>query len=183
MTETPVQLRYNCRWDGCEVALADAKEVYKHVFVDHVGSMAAGTISSCFWSGPQGSGPGCLTKRPKFSLLTHLNDFHCNHTALNRTQPVQPPEHPGYAPNAAVLAIKRHTNQQKVPLQHRSILSTSVRLTAAIIMRNLARESSSIKQFLENYESLLSEISMSEGDEGKIVAECLSLICEKNNNV
>ena len=29
-------------------------------------------ITSCIWGGPEGKGPGCQAKRPKFSLLTHI---------------------------------------------------------------------------------------------------------------
>lgn len=105
--------------------------------------------------------------------------------ALNQSQPaVKPPNHPGYAPNAALLAIRRHANIQKELLnynskisQNGSPLSTSVRLTAALILRNLASESSDMKQALESHESLLSEICMSSGrEEAKIIAECLSIL-------
>lgn len=58
-----------------------------------------------------------------------------------------------------------------------SPLSVSVRLTAALILRNLAAESTEVKQILSNYEQLLSEICMTNGrDESKIIAECLSLL-------
>lgn len=178
--------QYACDWNGCDKKFGEAKTVYNHVFEVHVGPIESGTLSSCLWSGPNGSGPGCLTKRPKYSLLTHLNDFHCNPIALgqaaNRCQLIKPPEHPGYAPNAALHAIKRHANAQlEVSNNHKtknnvSPLSVSVRLTAALILRNLATESSEMKEALENHEPLLSEICMSnERDEAKIIAECLSL--------
>ncbi|KAJ4452169.1 hypothetical protein ANN_03687 [Periplaneta americana] len=63
-------------------------------------------------------------KRKRFSLMTHLYDRHCNADvlrmmAVRRRQlsqsgrseippPQPPPPHPGYAPNAAFHAIKRH---------------------------------------------------------------------------
>lgn len=177
---------YTCEWNECNTKYTEAKRVYTHVFEAHIGPMDCYDVSSCLWSGPNGLGPGCLTKRPKYSLLTHLNDFHCNPTALeralNRSQPIKPPEHPGYAPNAALLAIKRHANAHiensngNKNSHNQSPLSVSVRLTAALILRNLATESPDIKQALENYEPLLSEICMSNGrDEAKIIAECLSL--------
>lgn len=57
-----------------------------------------------------------------------------------------------------------------------SPLSISVRLTAALILRNLATESTEMKQALKYHETLLSEICMTNGrDESKILAECLSL--------
>lgn len=168
---------YNCEWNSCNIKFTEPKQLYNHVFETHIGPLDTETVSSCLWSGPNGTGPGCVIKRPKFSLLTHLNDFHCNQVA--RAQPVKPPEHPGYAPNAAMLAIKRHANAHNDLTngnKSQSPLSVSVRLTAALILRNLATESPDMKQALENHESLLSEICMSNGrDESKIIAECLSL--------
>lgn len=183
----PTKKEYACEWDNCEVKFTDAKQVYTHVFEIHIGPLDVNTISSCLWSGPSGLGPGCVTKRPKFSLLTHLNDYHCNPTALERAanrSPIKPPEHPGYSPNAALLAIRRHANNQSDDTNGarnlQSPFSISVRLTAALILRNLATESSEMKQALENHEPLLSEICMTNGrDESKIIAECLSLFCNE----
>lgn len=178
----PPAKEYTCEWNNCNTKFTEAKQVYTHVFEVHIGSLAPDALSSCQWSGPNGSGPGCLTKRPKYSLLTHLNDFHCNTSALERalskSEPIKPPEHPGYGPNAALLAIRRHANIEKngSRSQNHSPLSVSVRLTAALILRNLATVSSEMKHALENHEPLLSEICMTNGrDESKIIAECLSL--------
>jgi hypothetical protein len=173
---------FTCEWNDCNLKFAEPKQVFTHVFETHVGSIQPNELSSCKWTGPKGSGPGCSTKRPKYSLLTHLNDFHCNEAALqralSRSEPIKPPEHPGYGPNAALLAIRRHASLEKNgtrSLNH-SPLSVSVRLTAALILRNLASESPEMKQALANYEPLLSEICMTNGrDESKIIAECLSL--------
>lgn len=58
-----------------------------------------------------------------------------------------------------------------------SPLSVSVRLTSALILRNLIAESPEVKQAVANHEPFLSEICMSNGrDESKIIAECLSLL-------
>lgn len=174
--------QFTCEWNGCNLKFPEPKQVVTHVFEKHVGSIQPNELSSCQWTGPKGSGPGCLTKRPKYSLLTHLNDFHCNEAslqrALSRSEPIKPPEHPGYGPNAALLAIRRHASLEKNgtrSLSH-SPLSVSVRLTAALILRNLASQSPEMRQALANHEPLLSEICMTNGrDESKIIAECLSL--------
>lgn len=184
----PQTKEYICEWDNCNMKFTDTKKVYPHVFGAHIEALAPDSTCSCLWSGPNGSGPGCLTKRPKFSLLTHLNDFHCSHVALeralNRSQPIRPPELPVYEPDAALAAVKRGTNSHMEltngsRTQIQSALSVSVRLTAALILRNLASQSLEVKQALENYEQLLSEICMTNGrDESKIIAECLSLISD-----
>lgn len=175
-------IEYSCEWNNCNSKFPEAKQVYTHVFEVHIGSIGPDTLSSCLWSSPTGSGPGCLTKRPKYSLLTHLNDFHCNPSALERSRtrsdPIQPPEHPGYGPHSAIAAIKRHANSELngSRASNNSPISVSVRLTAALILRNLATESLEMKQVLEYHEPLLSEICMTNGrDESKIIAECLSL--------
>lgn len=170
--------QYRCEWDGCAFSSSKPELVYSHVFDEHIKPLPCDSLTPCSWSGPNGSGPGCLTKRPKYSLMTHLEDFHCN--ATTQPQPsIKPPEFPGYAPNAAYVAIRRHAsmdnaNNKGIPFQ--SPLSVSVRLTSASILRNLASSSPEIKQTLKIYESFLSEICMSKSrDESKIVAECLSL--------
>lgn len=165
--------RYICDWNNCKSEFPEPRKVYNHVFTVHIAPLPSEGLSSCLWSGPNGSGPGCLTKRPKYSLLTHLNDFHCSQAALE--QPMRPPEHPGYAPNAAIFAIKRHANAKKED-KNLSIISISIRITAALTLRNLAIVSSDIKQALESHEHLLSEICMTGRDESKIIAECLSLL-------
>lgn len=164
--------KYTCVWDDCKVEFTEPKQVYNHVFTAHIQPLPSDGLFSCLWSGPNGSGPGCVTKRPKYSLLTHLNDFHCSQAALEH--PMRPPEHPGYAPNAAILAIRRHANEKKED-KDLSIISISIRITAALTLRNLASVSSDIKQTLESHEHLLSEICMTGRDESKIIAECLSL--------
>lgn len=165
--------KYICDWNNCKSEFLEARKVYNHVFTTHIGPLPPDGLSSCLWSGPNGSGPGCVTKRPKYSLLTHLNDFHCSLAALE--QPMRPPEHPGYAPNAAIFAIKRHANAKKED-KDPSTISISIRITAALTLRNLAIVSSEVKQALESHEPLLSEICMTGRDESKIIAECLSLI-------
>lgn len=170
----PLTPQYLCKWDSCVEKFAKAEQVKTHVFEVHIGPLPADTISSCLWSGPNGSGPGCLTKRPKFSLLTHLNDYHCSQVAFEKQ--IKPAEHPGYAPNAALMAIKRHAHiESNVRPSNQTPLSVSVRLTAALILRNLASDSE-IKHTLKKYEPLLSEICIKGRDESKIIAECLSLL-------
>lgn len=111
-------------------------------------------IMNCLWGGPEGKGPGCLAKRPKLSLLTHLQvfdshvwlfpifltcsfqDFHCNPTIVKQellrkrqlslmgsTNVIlpQPPAHPGYAQNAAMIAIRRHATNYVVRLHFISL--------------------------------------------------------------
>ena len=55
-----------------------ATRVFLHVYENHVFiNCTAKTATnndelSCEWGGPHGMGPGCQSKRPRLSLLTHL---------------------------------------------------------------------------------------------------------------
>src|SRR5256885_15958904 len=142
------------------------KHVYEaHVFVDCTAKTAPiGVTAHCQWGGPDGMGPGCQSKRPMLSLLTHLQvcvllllnccancdilsnsqqDFHCNPSLLHQTAVARqklgaapnvnlsitqpPPAHPGYAKNAALLAIRRHAVSYLVNILtifHQSIYSS-----------------------------------------------------------
>ncbi len=51
---------------------ARPSEVFYHVHCEHIMTASFPAVSSCQWGGPEGKGPGCLSKRPKLSLLTHL---------------------------------------------------------------------------------------------------------------
>lgn len=133
--------------------------MFLHVHRDHINPLDASVMMKCVWGGPDGTGPGCKSLRPKYSLLTHLQDFHCGKLLLeqaaqrvpggyNPPPQIVPPAHPGYANNAAFMAIKRHSANwvETRPMPNISPLSKSVRLTAAMILRNLAQHSNSIKR-------------------------------------
>ena len=49
-----------------------ANQVFKHVYDDHVFGPPSTPIMSCLWGSNEGTGPGCQSKRPRLSLLTHL---------------------------------------------------------------------------------------------------------------
>lgn len=49
-------------------------QVYWHVHKEHVNIYGNSSEKmTCKWGGPEGRGPGCLSSRPKLSLLTHIN--------------------------------------------------------------------------------------------------------------
>ncbi|KAI2807748.1 AT-rich interactive domain-containing protein 2 [Blomia tropicalis] len=195
------EAEFECQWDNCHKKFVRPSEVFVHVHSDHIMIESCSNIMNCLWGGPEGKGPGCLSKRPKLSLLTHLQDFHCNPNILKQelirrkqlstmgsTTIIlpQPPAHPGYAQNAAMLAIRRHaTNYVENsiaanPTVIHSPLTVSIRLTSALILRNLAERSNLIKKSLELFEPQLCEVSIAEGrDESRTVAQCLAVMNEK----
>ena len=62
--------------------------------------------------------------------------------------PPAPPPHPGYAPNAALHAIKRHAQEFATPKaqamsdEKEGPVTKSIRLTSALILKNLVMCSS-----------------------------------------
>ncbi|XP_074603385.1 uncharacterized protein LOC141856870 isoform X2 [Brevipalpus obovatus] len=201
----PIQtekLRFMCEWHGCKQLFARPAQVYWHVHKSHVNIYEDNNGSmSCHWGGSEGIGPGCKSSRPKLSLLTHLHDFHCNPNALLQaakrreqvfplntaiTPATVPPAHPGYADNAAFLAIKRHAVNYVEPIKPPLVtpitpISVSIRITAALILRNLAEASQKIRTLLQPYEPYLTELCVSEGrEESRTIAQCLSLLVDQD---
>ena len=91
-----------------------------------------------------------------------------------------PPAHPGYAQNAALMAIRRHSvnyvEPVTGPVQNAfTPITVSIRLTAALILRNLADDSNEVRKSLQRHERYLSELCVAHGrDESRTVAQCLS---------
>nr|XP_027204337.1 uncharacterized protein LOC113798053 [Dermatophagoides pteronyssinus] len=191
-------LEFECQWNNCQMRFSRASDVFYHVHSQHIMTPSCPNFMNCLWGGAEGRGPGCLSKRPKLSLLTHLQDYHCNPNALKqeleRKKQIAstgstniilpaPPAHPGYAQNAAMLAIRRYTNktmqEASEPITPLTPLTVSIRLTTALILRNLAKRSHFIKKSLELFESLLCEISAAEDrDESRTIAQCLAVLNE-----
>jgi AT-rich interactive domain-containing protein 2 len=198
-------LEYTCEWNSCKKTFARPSQVFKHVYDYHIlfDKLPLTTMMSCEWGGRDGLGPGCHSKRPKLSLLSHLQDFHCNPNILHQnairnqqlgkagatsvTLPQPPPAHPGYAQNAAFLAIQRHAIGYVEPLKAPPITPTtpitvSIRLTAALVLRNLAEHSLNFKNSLHSHETYLSEICVGEGrEESRTIAQCLHIILEQKS--
>ncbi|CAH1112236.1 unnamed protein product [Psylliodes chrysocephalus] len=109
---------YICEWIDCNIdkIFKSANEVYLHATASHCPS--GSEEITCQWDRCDNM------KRKRFSLMTHLHDKHCNTEAMkqslvkrkqaahtNKPEPVSPATpspHPGYAPDAALHAIKRH---------------------------------------------------------------------------
>ncbi|KAJ8964238.1 hypothetical protein NQ314_005037, partial [Rhamnusium bicolor] len=99
-----------------ETRFKSANEVYLHVCAAHCPT--GSEEITCQWDRCDNM------KRKRFSLMTHLHDKHCNTEAMKqglvrrkqsahgaKVEPPPPPSsnpHPGYAPDAALHAIKRH---------------------------------------------------------------------------
>ncbi|XP_012267900.2 AT-rich interactive domain-containing protein 2 isoform X3 [Athalia rosae] len=198
-----------CEWRGCLRQFKTAHEVYLHVCEVHC--PIGGEEIVCLWASCDG------LKRRRFSLMTHLYDRHCNSEtmALRRkqltvtgkteisTSTPATPHHPGYAPNAAFHAIKRHAlefvnpkelmqrpskpaaatsstssprpGQNPPPEQddNEGPVTKSIRLTAALILRNLVIYSAHGRRHLRAYEPHLAGVALSNVESSRTIAQVL----------
>ncbi|CAN7995550.1 unnamed protein product [Ixodes hexagonus] len=181
----PAKLVYNCEWKGCERTFNTPSAVFYHACKVHIPE-GEGDLN-CQWEACDDM------KRRRLSLFTHLQDRHCNEQvlqiqAVRRQQisqfgkaslppPAQPPPHPGYAPDAAFLAIRRHAlayySHRDASDEKESALAKSIRLTSALIIRNLATHSSLARRYLRRYEQQLSTVAMSPLESSRTIAQCL----------
>jgi len=179
-----------CEWAGCMKAFKTPKEVEGHAIAEHCPVLPAeGGDIPCLWARCDGM------KRKRFSLMTHLQDRHCHPQlmklmAVRRVQimqsgksdvplPPAPPPHPGYAPNAALHAIKRHAQEfitpkeQEMKDEKEGPVTKSIRLTASLILRNLVIYSSLGRSRLRAYESHLSTVALSNVESSRTVSQIL----------
>jgi len=181
------QRPFLCEWAGCMKAFRTPKEVENHAIAAHC-TLGSDDIP-CMWARCDGM------KRKRFSLMTHLQDRHCHPQlmklmAVRRVQiaqsgksdvplPPAPPPHPGYAPNAALHAIKRHAVEFVSPKElamrdeKEGPVTKSIRLTASLILRNLVIYSSLGRSRLRAYESHLSTVALSNVESSRTVSQIL----------
>ncbi|XP_011647947.1 AT-rich interactive domain-containing protein 2 isoform X5 [Pogonomyrmex barbatus] len=201
---------YLCEWRGCLRQFKTPHEVYLHVCEAHCPN--GGEEILCLWASCD------ALKRRKFSLMTHLYDRHCNADTMSMrrkqltvtgktevsTSAPPTPHHPGYAPNAAFHAIKRHAlefvnpkelmqqrptkpaaatsssssprpGQNSPPEQddNEGPVTKSIRLTAALILRNLVIYSTHGRRHLRAYEPHLAGVALSNVESSRTIAQVL----------
>ncbi|KAK9875639.1 hypothetical protein WA026_009438 [Henosepilachna vigintioctopunctata] len=187
-----------CEWVDCLVAtkFKSANEVFLHACEAHCPPNNIEEVV-CQWDRCDN------LKRKKFSLMTHLHDKHCNTEAMKqsllkrKTQPavVKAPEpappastspHPGYAPDAALHAIKRHAlefvNPKELQDDNEGPVTKSIRLTASLILRNLVIYSGNCRRYLKHYESHLANVALSNVESSRTIAQILYDMNEGSNH-
>lgn len=183
--EEDAKLEYICEWKGCKKSYERASQVFIHVCKTHVRDLSADI--PCQWE-------NCDQMiRQKYSLMTHLQDRHCSEQILHLhamrkrdfaksgsssiSLPPPPPPHPGYAPNAAVQAIRRHAlefvNPKEIVEEREGSVTKSVRLTAALTIRNVVLYSSTGRRLVRRYEEHLANIAVSNVESSRTIAQCL----------
>ncbi|KAI6197059.1 hypothetical protein M3Y94_01180300 [Aphelenchoides besseyi] len=205
---------FMCEWNACTQFFHSAQAMIYHILNDHIDGNESkssptktndettiqpkyppGALIYCLW-------PGCeRTPRSKWSLVTHLQDHHCNENALNtatrkrrevgesnyvarlkQTLHHETPaaNHAGYSNYAAYEAIRRHAFQhmtRDLTEDHpEGPVTKDLRLTSALILRNLARHSAECRRRLRPHEGFMAYMAMSVLENGTALAQCLAAL-------
>lgn len=181
-----------CEWTNCrvETTFKSANQVFMHVCEEHCKETSSSETDEllCQWDRCDNM------KRKRFSLMTHLQDKHCNLESMKaslikrkqalssgksepavQSSPSQ--QHPGYAPDAAFHAIKRHAlefvNPKELQDDNEGPVTKSIRLTASLILRNLVIYSTNCRRFLKPYEPHLANVALSNVESSRTIAQVL----------
>ncbi|KAG1674990.1 AT-rich interactive domain-containing protein 2 [Nymphon striatum] len=191
------KLEYYCEWQGCGRTFENPLSVYLHACEIHAPVVSSSINIPCMWD-------KCDRQpRKRLSLMTHLQDRHCSENILkmialrkqqiskigktNLPAPQNIPAHPGYPPNAAFQAIKRHALQfvcasDVVSEKKEDVLAKSTRLSAALIIRNIVKYSSIGKRKMKQHESKISLIALSNVESSPILAQCLAALISDSSS-
>ncbi|CAL2031340.1 unnamed protein product [Caenorhabditis brenneri] len=180
---------YMCDWDCCSKFYGSPAHTLKHLAEEHVVVEEIHTL--CRWN-------GCTdpTPRNRWSLITHVQDSHCNETQLKLSAqqrkdgtviprgpgrdvvvPRDMNNHPGYAKNAAFDAIRRHAFNylsRELTDEAEGPVTKSIRLTSCLILRNLARYSADGRQKLRRHESHICWLALSRLESSHALSQLLS---------
>jgi len=172
-----------CRWASCYSSFDTSKGLFSHVVNEHVPRDSL--VMSCMWE-------GCPpVRRSRSSLLFHLQQKHSEPSPVpsalppqpaapqHQPPPVQPPPQPqAPSPNQPASFVPAYhflaRMLQSLQGEEESPLTKSVRLTAALVLRNLAQYSALARSMLRRHESHLSLVAMSNSEAANAVAACLS---------
>ncbi|CAF4125732.1 unnamed protein product [Rotaria sp. Silwood2] len=184
---------YICEWDNCRKSFSTARAVFHHACSAHV-KHSADYI--CLWNGCD------RIKRQKWALISHIQERHCSELAFRQARLKSANPIPsttanagtiplttsannvpsttgaiGYAPDAAWLAVRRHIQMSSfddlLVKGKEGPLTKSIRLTAALILRNIARHSSIGKQNLRQYEQHLANLALESTEASNTLSSCL----------
>ncbi|CAG5132102.1 unnamed protein product, partial [Candidula unifasciata] len=171
---------------------SSARLVFLHVFKQHLPKT---TESSCQWTSCE------KLVRKRWSLVSHMQDHHCSEPAMraafqrrlasaqqqsNVSTPA--PHQPMiYPPDAAMQAIRRFSIKQpyaEFAEQREGPVSKHIRLTAALILRNICHFSSVGRRLVKRHEQDLSYNMMSAVEASTALSHCLWEImqcCEQSS--
>ncbi|CAF3963187.1 unnamed protein product, partial [Adineta steineri] len=186
---------YICEWDNCRKSFPTARSVFHHTCSAHI---KYSPEYVCLWNGCDRIK---RQKWALISHIQerHCSEIAFRQAKQKLTNPVPPTNSNtatisttsngptattttatgtvGYAPDAAWLAVRRHMQissfDDLLIKTKEGPLTKSIRLTAALILRNIARHSSIGKQNLRQYEQHLANLALESSEASNILSSCL----------
>ncbi|XP_040558361.1 AT-rich interactive domain-containing protein 2 isoform X2 [Gallus gallus] len=184
---------FMCLWQSCKKWFQTPSQVFYHAATEHGGKDVY--PGQCLWEGCE------PFQRQRFSFITHLQDKHCSRDALlaglKQDEPGQggiqkpsnkPPVVGSTAatpraqkaivnhPSAALMALRRgsrnlvfrdFTDEKEGPI------TKHIRLTAALILKNIGKYSECGRRLLKRHENHLSVLAISNMEASSTLAKCL----------
>ncbi|XP_043824798.1 LOW QUALITY PROTEIN: AT-rich interactive domain-containing protein 2 [Dromiciops gliroides] len=184
---------FMCLWQSCKKWFQTPSQVFYHAATEHGGKDVY--PGQCLWEGCE------PFQRQRFSFITHLQDKHCSRDALlaglkqdepgqigNQKSSNKQPPAGGTAstprtqkaivnhPSAALMALRRgsrnlvfrdFTDEKEGPI------TKHIRLTAALILKNIGKYSECGRRLLKRHENNLSVLAISNMEASSTLAKCL----------
>nr|XP_060633540.1 AT-rich interactive domain-containing protein 2 isoform X1 [Anolis sagrei ordinatus] len=184
---------FMCLWQSCKKWFQTPAQVFYHAATEHGGKDVY--PGQCLWEGCE------PFQRQRFSFITHLQDKHCSKDALlaglkqeehgqagGSKSSTKPPNVGGASstpraqkaivnhPSAALMALRRgsrnlvfrdFTDEKEGPI------TKHIRLTAALILKNIGKYSECGRRLLKRHENHLSVLAISNMEASSTLAKCL----------
>ncbi|XP_029423286.1 AT-rich interactive domain-containing protein 2 isoform X2 [Nannospalax galili] len=184
---------FMCLWRSCKKWFQTPSQVFYHAATEHGGKDVY--PGQCLWEGCE------PFQRQRFSFITHLQDKHCSKDALlaglkqdepgqvgNQKSSTKQPAVGGTSsapraqkaiashPSAALMALRRgsrnlvfrdFTDEKEGPI------TKHIRLTAALILKNIGKYSECGRRLLKRHENNLSVLAISNMEASSTLAKCL----------
>ncbi|KAM4749702.1 AT-rich interactive domain-containing protein 2 [Rhinophrynus dorsalis] len=183
---------FMCLWHSCKRWFETPSQVFYHAATEHGGKDVY--PGQCMWDGCE------PFQRQRFSFITHLQDKHCSRDALlaglkqeeqgqaGNQKPSNKQPSAGASstprtqkaivnhPSAALMALRRgsrnlvfrdFTDEKEGPI------TKHIRLTAALILKNVAKHSECGRRSLKRHENQLSVLALSNMEASSTLAKCL----------
>jgi AT-rich interactive domain-containing protein 2 len=193
-----------CEWNACGQLFSSSEAISIHIIKEHLTDEARYEDNTflCRW-------PGCnKTRRAKWSLVTHITDHHCQEHQLRQAcgkrvemggdslylaaiqqqfeDRINEPETvPSYTQAAAMDAIRRHSAvhyQREFTDEQEGPVTKCIRLTTALILRNIARYSEEGRCKLRRFELQLCPLALSRLEASGALIQCLAEMDNTKSN-
>jgi hypothetical protein len=156
-----------CLWEDCCTVLRGGGPLESHLYSQHLNHLKEGSTEFCKWAGCQDR-----VSRRWTSLLLHLKENHVSTDSSLKKSVPDPQE---------ILSRLRAVEPLKT--EGRDVLTNSIQMSTALILRNLARNSLQARSLLSSHSSELAEIISNESEVSAIVAECIYYVTHGNKEV